>query len=164
MLKLWGSVFIIVAGVMTGCKVGERYTNGLKLQKKLLSLYNEIAIVLEYSFMTFGEIISRLNESGEYSELSFLNIGTDRINIRQAVLDSISEWDADIEESSRKNLVSFFTKLGTTDIQGQISYAQLAAARQQQIINNVEKKYMQKTSLSRTFGALGGAFAAIMMI
>lgn len=164
MLKLWGSLLLIVAGALAGCRVGEMYTSRLKLHKKLVSLYNETAILLEYSFLTFGEIVSRLKESGEYSEFGFLNVSSECLDIRQAVLDGIDSWDACIEDSSRSNLVSFFTKLGTTDIQGQISYARLAAAHEQEIISSVEKKYQQKTSLSRTFGALGGAFAAIMMI
>ncbi len=164
MLKLWGSLLLIAAGTLAGSSVAEMYKHRLAVHKKLLRLYNETAILLEYSLLTFSEIVSHLWQSGEYAEFSFLNADDACIDVRQAVLDRIGNWQTGLEESSRSNLLAFFSKLGTTDISGQISYARLAAVQEQEIISSISSKYQQRSGISRTFGALGGAFAAIMMI
>ena len=164
MLKLWGSILLIAAGTLAGCRVSEIYKHRLLLHKKLLRMYSETSILLEYSLMTFAQIVENLRTSGEYNELSFLNVDTCSPDIRQAVLDSIDSWNSGIEESASSCLRSFFQSLGTTDIQGQLSYAKLAALSQQRLIGTVEDTYMQKSRISRTFGALFGAFAAIMLI
>ena len=113
---------------------------------------------------TFAEIASHLSQSGEFAEFGFLNCGCDELDIRQAVLNAIDSWDVSLEESSLSNLRCFFERLGTTDISGQISYAQLAAAQESEIIASLSGKYKQKAGMSRTFGTLGGVLAAILMI
>ena len=80
------------------------------------------------------------------------------------MLDKIDDWDCGLEDAALNNLKSFFTTLGTTNIQGQLSYARLAAVQQQKMIDSVEKLYSQRSHICRTFGVLGGAFAAIMLI
>ena len=164
MLKLWGSLLVITAGSLCGLSVSRMYTRRLLLHRKLLRLYNETAILLEYSMPTFAEIVSYLSQSGEFAEFGFLNCACDELAIRQAVLNAIDSWDVSLEESSLANLRCFFEKLGTTDIGGQISYAQLAAAQESEIIASLSGKYRQKAGMFRTFGTLGGVLAAILMI
>ncbi len=163
MLKTLGSLLLIAAGTLSGLSISNSYKQRLHIHKKLVRLYNETAILLEYSFPTFGEIVSHLQKSGEYIEFSFLNVDTDEIDVRKAVIDAINNWDKGLESNSEENLRSFFTKLGTTDIQGQISYAKLAAVSEQEFIDSVSEKYKQRAKISRTFGVLGGAMAAIMI-
>ena len=164
MLKLLGSLLVIVSGTLCGLSVSRMYTRRLLLHRKLLRLYNEIAVLLEYSMPTFAEIVSHLAQSGEFAEFCFLNPGCDELEIRQAVLSAIDDWDVTLEESSLTNLRCFFEKLGTTDIGGQISYARLAAAQESEIIAALSDKYRQKAGISRTFWTLGGVLAAILMI
>lgn len=164
MLNLWGSILLIAAGMFAGFKASEMYKHKLVLHKKLLRMYSEAAILLEYSLMTYGEMIEYFRQSGEYTDFSFLNVNAAAYDIRQAVLDKIDDWDCGLEDAALNNLKSFFTTLGTTNIQGQLSYARLAAVQQQKIIDSVEKLYSQRSHICRTFGVLGGAFAAIMLI
>lgn len=164
MLNLWGSILLIAAGMLAGCAVSDMYKRRILLHKKLLRMYSETAILLEYSLMTFGEIVEHFRTSGEYNEFSFLSVDSDSHDIRQAVLDGIDAWNSGLEYSAVIGLKSFFQTLGTTDIQGQLSYARLAALSQQRLIESVEDTYRQKSRFSRTFGTLFGAFAAIMLI
>lgn len=164
MLKLLGCLMLIACGALCGNRVGELYKARLETHKKLLRLYTEAAILLEYSLCTFGEIIEHLAKNDELKEFGFLNIDTHSQDIRQELQKSIDQWDSPIEDKSVNNLRVFFSKLGTTDIQGQLSYARLAAEQEQEIIDSVKKQYVQRINMSGTFGILGGVFAALMMI
>lgn len=164
MLKLLGCILIITSGTFTGLNVSFKYNQKMALHKKLVRLYNETAIILEYSFATFGEIIEHLRCSREYDEFRFLNAGADDIDVKRTVLRALDTWDKGIERTSIDNLRAFFSKLGTTDIQGQISYARLAAACEQDLIDTISEKYKQRAKMSRTLGVLGGVFAAIMIV
>ena len=164
MLKIWGSLLIITAGTLCGLSASRMYSRRLLLHRKLLMLYNEAAIMLEFSMPTFAEIVSHLAQSNEFSEFGFLNCCGYELDIRQAVLNGIDSWDTSLEESSLSNLHCFFERLGTTDISGQIAYARLAASQESSIIDSLSDKYRQKAGISRTFGTLGGVLAAILMI
>lgn len=164
MLKLLGSFMIIAAGTLAGLNVSCGYKQKMLLHKKLVRLYSETAIMLEYSFPTFAEIIEHLRSCGEYSEFGFLYKSTDGIDIKSSVLGAVDSWDTGLESSSKSELRAFFSRLGTTDIQGQIAYARLAAASEQGFIDSVSEKYRQRAKMSRTFGVLGGVFAAIMIV
>lgn len=155
---------LIFCGTLTGCHISAVYKRRLILHEKILRMYNETAILLEFSLMTFAEIVAHLRESGEYDEFSFLVKDTGVVDIRQAVLDGIDSWEECIEQGAINDIRCFFTKLGTTDIQGQLSYVRLAVLQQQGHIDALAPVYNRKSRFARTFGTLGGAFAAIMMI
>lgn len=163
MLKLVGCLFIILSGAMTGNSVAVSFKNKLELQRTLQRLYSQSAILLEYSLLTFSELICQLHSSESFSKLSFLYVPDDCTDVRQAVLDGIRNWDPP-DEASGQILVSFFTDLGTTDISGQLSFVRLALARQTEIVEAEKKRINERLRLSRTFGVLGGAFAAIMIM
>lgn len=162
MLKLVGSLFIIIAGAMAGNSAAVSFRNKLELQRTLLKMYSETAIMLEYSFITLSELIEQLRRNNEYSSLSFLDIDDDT-DIRRSLLDKLRAWDM-ADEESMSILKSFFINFGTTDISGQLSYAAMARARQSEIVERETKQLNKRSRFARTFGVLGGAFAAVMMI
>lgn len=164
MLKLLGSLMLIAAGALSGYSASHRYLRRIEMLRGLLRMYGEICIRLEYSLMTFAELIESLREDPAFSVFGFLDVDTEVCDIRLRILDSLDSLSDRFDPASLENLRSFFVRLGTTDIQGQLSYAKMAQSRQKEILASSSPVLEQKAKLSRTLGLLGGAFAAIMLI
>ncbi len=164
MLKLTGGALIIISCSMIGKYIGLGYLKKLRLHEKLLQMYNETTVLLEYSYMTFDEIITSLNNSSAFEQLDFLCICAHDINIRCNLLDKIECWDKIDNVESKDNLRDFFSKLGTTDNSGQITYSRLAAEREKEIIDRCKGEMMRRSKLASSIGFSTGVLLTIMLI
>ena len=164
MLKLIGTAMIILSGALFGETLRKSCFLKIDIHAKLLEMYNEIAILLEYSYLTYSEIINILRTSGRYNELDFLDIPQNSMDAKSCVLNNLERWCKLDEQASKQNLESFFSTLGTTDIQGQVLFSRLAAEREKEIYIATRKKYLQQAKLSRILGCLSGVLIAIMII
>ena len=164
MLKLTGGLFIIISCSLLGKYVGLGYIKKLRLHEKLLQMYNETTVLLEYSYMTFDEIVKSLNDSPAFYEFDFLCVSTSDINIRYDMLSKIDCWNKIENEESKDNLKAFFSQLGTTDNQGQITYSKLAAEREKEIINRNKNDLMRRSKLASSISFSAGILLTIMLI
>ena len=163
MIKLIGCIMVVAAGAFGGNSIAFSFKRRLDTQALVLKMYRRTEIILEYSLFTFSEIVQSLKDCGEFSELGFLDVDCSRTDIRQAVLDGVKCWN-EPDSGSKQILLSFFRDLGTTDLSGQLSFVKLAQAQQSEIVSTEKQRLRERMKLSRTFGVLGGAFAAIMLI
>lgn len=164
MIKITGCILLIITGCLTGLYISDKIRHRLYIEKLLYRMYCEIEILLNCSQLTYCEIISRLVESENYKELDFLNVRADTENIRKEVLDSLEESHICDEIITANTLKNFFSCLGTSDIDGQISYVRLAEKESRECIAVLEEKTLRQCKLAKAMGVLGGAFAAILFV
>lgn len=74
----------------------------------------------------------------------------------------ISSVFADSEENEMLN--QFQETLGTTDLQGQLSFLEYFKAKSNKLLSEKEEKYKKFSKLYIAFGALGGCAAALMLL
>lgn len=69
-----------------------------------------------------------------------------------------------LNNSDKELLISFGTKLGKTDVEGQLSHIELYRAMLQKQLSLAEEAAAQKSRLFKTLGLFGGVSAALLIL
>jgi stage III sporulation protein AB len=165
MLKLIGSLIL----VMGSCALGFIYSNRLILRKRFLEQYLQFLNFLEtqiiYSMDTPARILNKYKGSKEFEMFS----SHCKKNLLKHELFSES-WKKGLEQIKKEfgltsadfDLINDFgQKLGTSDIEGQISHCEL---HKKLITNNFEEAAQEKKQKERLYITLGLAFGASLAL
>ena len=166
MLKSIGIIVIISVTSFVGCYFSSALKQRLILLKKLNYMLEEILILLRYKSATVYEIAETLAGDERFSEFDFLE------NIKQGGISFQQSWCRAVYGSSlcgmKKSDIELIAdigkKLGTSDLDGQISTVLLQRSELEAAIASAEEEYSKKAKLYRSLGALTGAFVAIMLV
>lgn len=167
MLKIFGTVIIISAATFTGCYFSAALKKRLILLKKLNYMLEEILLLLRYKSETVYEIAETLAGDERFSEFDFLrNIDRDcDISFQQSWCDAVYGSSlCGLKKSDIELIADIGKKLGTSDLDGQVSTVMLQRSELEAAISSAEEEYVKKAKLYRSLGALTGAFVAIMLI
>ena len=165
MLKTAGIIVVIIVTTMTG----SYFSNMLKVRvvnlKKINYMIDEIIIMLRFKASTVYEISEILKRSDRFSEFEFLNKIDKSVSFQQSWYNSVLSYPpCGMKKSDVELLADIGKKLGTSDLEGQISTLSLQQAELLSSISSAEKDYFQKAKLYRSLGVLAGAFIAVMLI
>ena len=165
MIKFIGCIMIISSAGYAGFYQADKLVKKLKITKKLYRMACEIVIMLNCSYLTVGEIISRLNSCSEFDELDFIKADPDSLTLRNDIRKKIKNSVCLADFKDEKTIIeNFFMELGTTEISGQLALAELFKKELSEQIEKLSEQSAKKCRLYRAMGILGGTFAAVMLI
>lgn len=167
MLKFIGITVIISVTTFTGCYFSSALKKRLIMLKKLNYMLEEILLLLRYKSATVYEIAETLAGNERFSEFDFLkNIDRDcDISFQQSWCKAVYGSNlCGMKKSDIELIADIGKKLGTSDLDGQVSTVMLQRSEIEAAISSAEEEYAKKAKLYRSLGALTGAFVAIMLI
>lgn len=167
MLKFAGIIVIISAASFTGCYFSAALRKRVLTLKKLNYMLEEILILLRYKSATVYEITETLAADERFSEFEFLGIikPESGISFQQSWCNAVYGSSlCGIKKSDIELIADIGKKLGTSDLDGQVSTVMLHRSELEALIVSAEEEYSKKAKLYRSLGALTGAFVAIMLI
>ena len=167
MLKYAGLAVII--GVTSF--IGNYFSAALKARlvnlKKINYLIDEIIILLRFKASTVYEITDHLAGNEQFSDFEFL---TDITSNKQSSFQNNwcnslkSKPPSGLKSDDLEILSDIGKKLGTSDMEGQISMLNLQRTELEMRISAAEADCEKKTKLYRSLGVLAGAFISVMLI
>lgn len=167
MLKFIGIIVIISATSFAGYYFSAALKKRLIMLKKLNYMLEEILILLRYKSATVYEITEALAGDERFSEFEFLrNVKADggvpfQLSWCEAVYRSSL---CGMKKSDMELIAEIGKKLGTSDLDGQVSTVMLQRSELESSIASAEEEYSKKAKLYRSLGTLTGAFIAVMLI
>ena len=167
MLKYSGLAIIIAVTSFAGCYFSSALKTRLVNLKKINFLIDEIIILLRYKASTVYEITECLKSSERFADFEFLsNITSDEnISFQQKWSNAINaNPPLNLKESDLEILADIGKKLGTSDMEGQLSMLNLQRSELETLISSAEAECEKKTKLYRSLGVLAGAFISVMLI
>lgn len=167
MLKFAGIIVIISAASFTGYYFSAALKKRVLILKKLNYMLEEILILLRYKSATVYEIAETLAGDERFSDFDFLdNIKPESgTSFQQSWCTAVYNSKlCGIKKSDIELLADIGKKLGTSDLDGQVSTVMLQRSELEASILSAEEEYSRKAKLYRSLGALTGAFVAIMLI
>lgn len=167
MLKFAGLTIIIAVTSFAG----NYFSANLKIRlinlKKLNYMIDEIMIMLRFKSATVYEITEYLTNNERFSSFDFLGSISPESGVpfQQSWCTAVMKNPPDSFKNGDIELLSDIgRKLGTSDLDGQISTLKLQQAELESLIHSAETDYLKKAKLYRSLGVLTGAFISIMLI
>lgn len=164
MIKLIGSILIVFTGAGIGFSKAEKLEEQLGSVRLVIHMLNDVKVMLESAYLTTEEIADRLEQNSEYKKSGLFDNLPDGSEKILSVVRNIDRSDFIRNEKDKERLKRFFGELGTTDISGQLSKAELCISE----FKNAEEVYKEKVSryarLYRGLGILSGAMTAVILL
>lgn len=167
MFKFAGIIVIISAASFTGYYFSAALKKRVLILKKLNYMLEEILILLRYKSATVYEIAETLAGDERFSDFDFLDSikPENGISFQQSWCTAVYNSKlCGIKKSDIELIADIGKKLGTSDLDGQVSTVMLQRSELEASILSAEEEYSRKAKLYRSLGALTGAFVAIMLI
>lgn len=167
MIKFIGIITVISISAFAGLYFSSSLKNRVVMLKKLNYMLDEIMIMLRYRSATVYEIAEALAADERFTEFEFL--GSIKQEGEKPFRDSWCEAAEKcrlfgLKKSDTELICDIGKKLGTSDLDGQMSVIKLWQAEVTSAISSAESEYASKAKLYRTMGVLIGAFISIMLI
>ncbi len=167
MLKYAGLAIIIAVTSFAGCYFSSALKTRLTNLKKINFLIDEIIVLLRYKSSTVYEITDFLVRNERFADFRFLSNITvnENASFQQNWSNAIKTTPpSNLKESDLEILADIGKKLGTSDMEGQLSMLSLQRAELETLISSVEAECERKSKLYRSLGVLAGAFISVMLI
>ena len=167
MLKYAGLAIIIAVTSFAGCYFSSALKTRLVNLKKINFLIDEIIILLRYKASTVYEITECLKSSERFADFGFLSniLPDENIPFQQKWNNAINaNPPLNLKENDLEILADIGKKLGTSDIEGQLSTLHLQRSELETLILSAEAECEKKSKLYRSLGVLAGAFISVMLI
>lgn len=173
MIRLVGTVFLLTASVAAGSFAAEYLKMRLKKLKQLRIMLESLRLMIRYEALEVSEIIRRLSENSELSQLSFIvylqKYAAECFESGEMTFDEL--WEKAISENSGDltaediSVISRMGRiLGSCDSDGQLCTLTGLCDETDRLINEAREQYLAKGKLYRALGAVAGAFIAIMLV
>lgn len=167
MLKFICMAVIVLSTTFAGTYFSSALKNRVITLRSINYMLEEIYVMLRYRSATVYEIAEALSRDDRFSEFRFLreiSFSSGR-SFQQSWCEAVEKHSLyGIKKSDAEILMSIGRKLGTSDLEGQISTIQLQRAELESAISAAEDEYSRKARLYRSLGVLTGAFIAIMLV
>lgn len=147
-VKLIGAASVIIAGTYIGFDKSAVLEKRLSTLRNILRMFDETEILMNYGAFTTGEILERLSESECFEKI---------INKDSSVTRCLAE--------DEKMLINeYFSQLGTTDLQGQLSALKMYKTAFAEKFNDLKAVKNEKCRLYRTMGILAALFVCVILV
>lgn len=147
-VKLIGAASVIIAGTYIGFDRSAALEKRLSALKNIIRMFDETEILMNYGAFTTGEILERLS-ANECFEKIIKNEGT------------VTRC---LAEDENKLVSDYFSQLGTTDLQGQISALKMYKTAFAERFSDLKAVKDEKCRLYRTMGILAGLFVCVILV
>lgn len=173
MIKLIGTLLLLITSVITGSLAAERLKARVKVLKQVRILLESLRLMIRYEALEVPEIIRRLGEDRELSGLRFLscltNYFADCFENGSMTFDEM--WEKALNENTGDlpaEGVSVLSRtgriLGSCDCDGQLSALSILCEETDRLIYEAKEQYLAKGKLYRALGAVTGAFIAVIVV
>lgn len=144
----------------------ENMHSRLKNLRLIHRMISEILIMLNCSLFTVPEIIAGLKINEQFKEFDFLDTNVKSVTVKEDICNNIDKTEhlKGLTDDDKERLKYFWRNLGSTEIQGQVSLADMYSNELLSGIKDLEMQYKQKGKLYRALGILIGTFIAVMLI
>ncbi|MDP4152910.1 MAG: stage III sporulation protein AB [Bacillota bacterium] len=164
MIKAAGIVFVILSSSGLGFLYSFSVKKRIAVLEAMQRFIGDVSEEIRLSRDTTYAILYRLLSHG-YSELSFLKPAIKhRKTYLQDLMFMCSAESTALNEKDKKLFAEFFSKLGRTDLRGQISHCEEFRARIRNTLHEEKDATIKKAVMIRSLGALCGVFIAIFLI
>ena len=164
MIKLIGSIFIISSGIGAGFLMSYKNKSHLKAVEEIEKVFVQTNLMLQYSAVTFSELIEYLQKSSQTKDLLFLKSDVGSLDLPGEIMINIKENKDNLNNDEVDALLDFFSQFGQTDIDGQIMLSKRYECYFNERLNKLREESKIKCKLYNSLGALGGAFIAVLLI
>ncbi len=163
-LKLCGCLAVALSGLAVGLMKSKALYSRLDTLKRFDVFFSTLATILRYNA---DEIRASTAAAARASGLEFMSAEQNReipfdTSWEQAVGNLPKTYALD--NSDKELLISFGTKLGKTDVEGQLSHIELYRAMWQKRLSLAGEAAAQKSRLYKTLGLFGGVSAALLIL
>jgi len=163
-VKFTGIILIMLAGISCGFSMSSKFKRHIATLELLNDMFTETIMLMNFSAVTYPELILHLKESTLCGGLKFLDIDTGSPEIREKVLEAVRANKDGLDTQESEKLFGFFKQFGTCDLDGQIAMAKKYMAYFSDRLNTLRAESVQKCRLYNSLGALGGAFLAVILV
>ena len=148
-IKLMGIVILLTSMTAYGFYMA---SSAMTVTKRILEYITCITELRDRISYNGGELLSIVKSA--FGELPIIVIKNGRVYTT----------DCGIGERERKIIDDYFTKLGTTERQGEINRAELCITLLKERYNSLAKENAEKAKLYRILGVSAGIFVSIIFI
>ena len=173
MIKLIGTLLLLMTSVMTGSLAAEGLKTRVKALKQVRIMLESLRLMIRYEALEVSEIVRRLSEDKELAGLKFLSqLNNDSQDCFEKGLVTFDElWERSLNENSEEltaegiSVLSRTGKiLGSCDCDGQLSALTILCEETDRLIAEAKEQYLAKGKLYRALGAVTGAFIAVIAV
>lgn len=147
-VKLIGAASVIIAGTYIGFDKSAVLGKRLSTLRNILRMFDETEILMNYGAFTTGEILERLRENECFEKI---------INKDSSVTRCLAE-------DEKRLLNEYFSQLGTTDLQGQLSALKMYKNAFTEKFSDLKAVKDEKCRLYRTMGILAALFVCVILV
>lgn len=152
---------------MTGIYLSKKLAMRVRHIELLLSLTEEIKLLIRYQNMKLRDIVSAISKNSAYIQLDFINEVDDRVCGES--MDFHTAWsryavDNCLSAEENEILKNLGKGLGTSDIDGQNALLELTKKQLESRLKQAQEGYLQKGKMYRSVGALCGLGLGIMVM
>lgn len=173
MIRLVGTVFLLTASVAAGSFAAENLKMRLKALKQLRIMLEALRLMIRYEALEVSEIVRRLSENSELSQLSFIAylqkysakcFDSGEMTFEELWEKAVSENSGELSAEDISVISRTGRILGSCDSDGQLCALTGLCDETDRLINEAREQYIAKGKLYRALGAVAGAFIAIMLV
>lgn len=139
---------------MTGISLSVDLKKKCETAQLLCKFADEVALLMDFKLTSTGDILRHISQDERFSSLQF---------VRSYDMEKKSPVNTNLDRIDDRELASFLSELGTTDIENQLrlvkSYKAFAESRK----NHFQKEYEKRRKLYTAFGVSGGLVLALML-
>lgn len=168
MLKLFGTVVLILSTSMVGVHFSGRLSERVRMLNAIKLMLEDISIHIRFRGLTVTELVQNLVRNPSMSECTFLLTVEENLKVTRSFSEA---WNLSIDAcnihclkpSDREFLMEIGGFLGNSDIDGQLSSLELSKEKLRMLQQSAIEQCDKKGRLYRSLGVLSGAFAAVML-
>lgn len=160
-LKIYGAVLVVIAFFLIGFLFSEK----LRLRKEYLLVFVDFLTNLSTGIRYDGQDIYSLVEKCGNNKMLGFNFNTNTsfsVSWKDYVNNLPKGYGLTYEDYSL--LIDFGFKLGSTDVQGEVTHIDLYKNLIMKQLKKAEKDYAEKSKLYKTLGFFCGALIALFII
>lgn len=162
MIRVIGCLLIFAGCAAFGFSAADKEQKKYRTTMLYKRVLCEISCMIS-SGMTISEIFFHLRESNDYKRLNLLSLSCNSDDFRKKIDSDISNCN-ELDKETQKILISFFEKLGLSDMESQKMYVKLACEELDNHLEDMKINLHNKTRLYKAMGVLAGAFTAVIII
>ena len=171
-LKITGSLMVILASAFIGCALSGNYSARPRQLRELQCLFKMLENEISFLSNLLADAFTRICETSRCDTAKFFANAAAHMRSNPSLTAS-QAWEAAIDdiigktaldEEDKAILVSFGKLLGNSDTEGQIKNIELVLSQLKQQENKAEEQRLKNAAMYRRLGVLGGIAIVIILL
>lgn len=166
-MKIFSMALIITCSILTGAIIHKNEEAKLEKTQLLISFLQDMKTCMECTLLSTKEIFISLVENPEYKKLGFVEECAAFLKkgweFPLSYKTAVNNHSLSLTPTCKEIILSLGTKLGTTDLSGQLSYLMLSLEKLKIECEEIREKYKKKENMYLPISVLAGIGIAIVM-